>query len=73
MSTEITLYLGWWLLPAAITVALFLGWRLWGVRMRPSNGGMFPDAAGALLEAVGYLVAALLSVIAWLVWWGIST
>jgi hypothetical protein len=29
---------------------------------------MFPDAGGALMEIGGYLVALLLSVIAWLAW-----
>jgi hypothetical protein len=65
-----TISFGWWLLPASVTVALLLGWRLFGARMEPQHGSMFPDALGAFVEAGGYLVAALLSVIAWLVWWG---
>lgn len=63
-----TVFLGWWLAPAIFTVAIFLAWRLFGVRMQPSQGSMFPDAVGALMEMGGYLVALLLSVIAWLVW-----
>jgi hypothetical protein len=65
---NIALSLGWWIAPAVITVALFTAWRLFGVRMQPNNGGMFPDAAGGMLEAGGYLVMALLAVIVWLIW-----
>jgi hypothetical protein len=63
-----TVSLGWWLAPAIFTVAILLAWRLFGVRMRPLQGSMFPDAGGALMEIGGYLVALLLSVIAWLAW-----
>lgn len=64
----ITLSLGWWLAPAILSVVLLVGWRIFGVRMQPNNSSMFPDAGGALMELCGYLVAALLSVIAWLIW-----
>lgn len=64
----LTLAHGWWLAPATFTVAMLLAWRLFGARMQPSRGNMFPDAGGALLELCGYLVALLLSVIAWLIW-----
>jgi hypothetical protein len=63
-----TLSVGWWLVPAIITIALLVGWRLFGVRMQPNRGSMFPDAGGALMELCGYLVATLLAVIAWLIW-----
>lgn len=66
MTIEIAF--GWWLAPASATVALVGGWRLFGVRMKPQGGGMFPDTVGALVELGGYLTAFLLSVIAWLVW-----
>lgn len=65
---SITIAAGWWIVPAVFTVALFAGWRLFGVRMEPSRGSMFPDAAGLLVEIGGYLVAALLAVIVWLLW-----
>ena len=65
---SITLTSGSWLIPALITIVLFVGWRGFGVRMERSSGGMFPDAMGAVAEAAGYVVAALLSVIVWLVW-----
>lgn len=63
-----TITFGWWLAPLAFTVFILAAWRLFGVRMQPSNGSMFPDAGGAILEIGGYLVAFLLSAIAWLVW-----
>ncbi len=66
MSISVTL--GWWLAPALLTIVLFSGWRLFGVRMQPQRGSMFPDMGGALMELGGYLAAAFLSVIAWLIW-----
>lgn len=63
-----TIALGWWIAPALFTLAILVAWRLFGVRMRPQNGSMFPDAAGALLEAGGYLCALLLAAIVWLLW-----
>jgi hypothetical protein len=65
---DISITLGWWLVPAVFTVAILLAWRIWGVRMQPNNGSMFPDAAGALFELLGYVVALLLAAVAWLVW-----
>ncbi len=65
---DISISFGWWLGPAVVTIALFAGWRLFGVRMQPNRGGMFPDAAGAFIEIGGYLVMTLLSLIAWLIW-----
>lgn len=64
----ISITLGWWLAPAAFTILILLAWRIWGVRMQPNNGSMFPDAAGALFELLGYVVAFLLASIAWLIW-----
>jgi hypothetical protein len=62
------LSIGWWLLPLAITICLFAAHRMYGPRMAPGGGHMFPDALGAFFELGGYLLAALVSVIAWLVW-----
>jgi len=63
-----TLYFGWWIVPALFTVTVIAGWRLFGVRMQPKGGSMFPDAGGALMELLGYAIAFLLSAIAWLMW-----
>lgn len=68
MTTTFTIVLDWWLLPLAVTLASFIGWRLFGARMEPNRGGMFPDGFGAMMELGGYLVAALISTIAWLIW-----
>lgn len=64
---QFTISLGWWLVPLGITIALFAGWRLHGVKQQPNNGGMFPDFMGGIVEGIGYLVAALLAVIVWLI------
>lgn len=63
-----TLNFGWWLAPALFTVTVMAAWRLFGARMRPQNGSMFPDVGGALMELLGYAIALLLSAIAWLIW-----
>ncbi len=62
-----TIAFGWWVLPTITTLCLFVGWRLFGIKMEPSNN-LFPDCAGALFELFGYVAAALLSVIVWLAW-----
>lgn len=59
--------LGWWIVPALITVLLILAWRVFGVRHDP-YAGQFGDPAGVLFELLGYVIAALLSAITWLVW-----
>jgi hypothetical protein len=63
-----TIQLGWWVAPAFVTVALFVGWAIWGIKMDGKSGGMFPDFWGAFLQLGGYLIAALLSSFAWLAW-----
>lgn len=65
---SMTVTFGWWLVPAFITIALLLGWRLFGPRMEPNSGGMFPDFTGGLIEGFGYVAGALLSAIVWLIW-----
>lgn len=63
-----TIQIGWWLAPTLITLSLFLGWAIWGIKMGNQGGGMFPDFGGAFLQLGGYLVAALMSSFAWLAW-----
>ena len=65
---DIHISLGWWLLPLAITIGGFAAVRMFGPRMAPQNGSMFPDALGGIMELGSYLVMALVSVIAWLIW-----
>jgi len=59
---------GWWLAPAIVTLGLLAAWRIWGVRMQPNRGHLFPDIGGALFELCGYLGAGLVSAFAWLIW-----
>lgn len=66
-----TISFGWWLAPAIFTAAIFLLVLLRGPKMSKDRGGMFPDALGAMLEVASYVLAALLSIIAWLIWWGL--
>lgn len=64
----ISISLGWWVVPALVTLAMFVGWRVYGVREQPQRGSMFPDFVGGLVEVGGYLVITLLAVIVWLIW-----
>jgi hypothetical protein len=56
-----TINFGWWLLPAAITIAL-----LWWASLNKSP----PDRWGMnhFFDAVLYLLALIPSLIAWLIW-----
>lgn len=65
---DVSISLGWWLLPLAMTTAAFIVVRVFGPRMQPQNGGMFPDMGGALMELLCYAVAAIFSLLAWLIW-----
>ena len=67
MEFVFSIKLGYWLIPTLITIATFIGWRLFGIRMDKS-GGFFPDVGGGLLEFGGYLIALVISLIAWLIW-----
>lgn len=53
---------GWWILPLAITIALFV----WAAMTSDDDPG--PYGAGAFLNGVLYLLAAFGSVVAWLIW-----
>ena len=64
----VTFGLGWWLLPTAVTIAAFVAVYLFGPKMRPNNGGMFPDVLGGIMELGSYLLAVVASLIAWLLW-----
>jgi hypothetical protein len=63
-----TISFGWWLVPAFVTVCAFSANRLFGARMGPQNGSMFPDIGGALMELLGYVAALAVSLLAWLIW-----
>jgi hypothetical protein len=56
---SMTLTIGWWVLPLAVTIAAFT-WALWG-----SDGGTLGDAVvGSFFVAF----AAIISLSAWLIW-----
>lgn len=63
---SITIPLGWWLLPAAITVAAII-WQWWVHKDdRPSGDyGQIGDAMGHLVTG---MVAVIVSLLAWLAW-----
>jgi hypothetical protein len=63
----ITIGLGWWLAPAFITIALFVAVAWWSAAELQANDRF---GIGALFSLIGYTFAALLSIIAWLIWWG---
>ena len=59
-----TIMPGWWLLPLAFSVALFV----WAASIARRNGQPDRYGAGAILIGVLYLLAAFGSTIAWLIW-----
>lgn len=63
---EITVSLGWWLVPLAVTIIAFGAYITWEVRTVPSYGyGRIGDGiASAILMAAALIV----SLIAWLIW-----
>ncbi|CUA89810.1 hypothetical protein Ga0061061_1106 [Chelatococcus sambhunathii] len=58
----ITINAGWWLLPSAVTMALFI----WAAIAAREDGGTY--GAGHVYNLLIYLVAAFGSVVAWLIW-----
>lgn len=65
----ITIGFGWWLVPALITLALFFAVARWAAKECSGNDRF---GIGALFALIGYAFAALLSAIAWLIWWGLQ-
>lgn len=63
-----TISIGSWMIPAALMLLAFVGVRIFGPRMKPQDGGMFPDMGGALLELLCYALAAIFSLGVWLIW-----
>lgn len=57
----ITMSFGWWLLPAAVTVASYLWAWL-------TNRGSRPSYADAVIALISYGAATIVSLIAWLIW-----
>lgn len=63
---SVSISLGWWLVPAFVTVAAFVAVRMLGPRMS-SRGGV-GDVVIGLMELLCYCAAAVVSLVAWLVW-----
>jgi hypothetical protein len=61
----ISIHLGWWLLPAAITVLAVL---LAMGACRPQRIGAYGSIAQAVAWAMAMLAATIVSLIAWLLW-----
>lgn len=61
-----TIEFGWWLIPLIITVITFG----WAKRQAPptSNGSYMPDVVSPMLGAGLMLIAAVVSLVAWLIW-----
>jgi hypothetical protein len=63
MSMAITLTLGWWVLPLAVTIGAF-AWASWGSRESGSGGGYGVDPTPVLVLGLVLIV----SLVAWLIW-----
>lgn len=63
---NLTMTIGWWAIPFAITTASFL-WSLWPRQDERPTGSMF-DGLAMLGPLVRGLAAAVISLIAWLIW-----
>lgn len=62
---SIHIVLGWWLLPAVVTIASF-GWATWASKDDIPSGGAYSFAGFLTLLCMG--AAAIASLIAWLIW-----
>jgi len=61
-----TIELGWWLLPLAITIAAYI--TVWVKCPEKSPGGYIPDVVSPLIGVGMLLIATIVSLAAWLVW-----
>jgi len=58
--------LGWWLLPAAVTLLTFGRYLLWERAQPPSSG--YGRIGDSLVSALFILGAAVVSLLSWLIW-----
>lgn len=63
---SVTLYLGWWLAPLAVTVAAFVAAKFY-TRDNPYSGG-YANAGAAAIDLIVFGLALIVSLVAWLVW-----
>lgn len=60
MTIQVTA--GWWLLPLAVTVVA----AMWAMKVDTDDPGSF--GSGAVYNLMVYMAAAIVTLIAWLVW-----
>lgn len=60
---ELTITFGWWLIPAVITLLSF-----GAVTFMSRDAGSDQSGAGSIIAAGFYLLAAVVSLLAWLIW-----
>lgn len=63
---DVTITLGWWLAPAAVTISAFAGMALWD-RSQPRSSG-YGAVTDGLLALIAYGAALIVSLVAWLFW-----
>jgi hypothetical protein len=62
----LTLSIGWWAVPAAVSCAALVAWRLHHRNDPPASGYGAPAQAMYQLMTLG--VAVIVSLVAWLIW-----
>ncbi len=64
-----TITLGWWLIPLAITIMAFIKA---GVVKTSSSGGTFDHIAASIEFIINYGLALVVSLISWVIFFGVS-
>jgi len=62
---SVSIFLGWWLVPAIFTIGAFT-WAWWAGDRSPSSG--YGNIGKGLANALVLAVALIASLMAWLVW-----
>ncbi len=63
---NITIEMGWWLLPLVITIAAFV--VAWGKSPTPKHGSYFPDFISGFFSLGLFLIAIIVSLSVWLIY-----
>lgn len=61
---DVTITLGWWAIPAAMTIALVV-WAFFPVRTNSTGYGRIGEA---MVQVIYLMFGAILCLIAWLIW-----
>lgn len=64
--TSMTVTIGWWIVPTIVTVWAF-GWHVW-VHRRERPGYAYGNVGQALGRAITMMIAAVVSLGAWMMW-----